>query len=92
LEKKNAPIKVLIELVVPEAELRLRLADRATKENRPDDAKPEVIENRISVYKGETVAVAGYYKKLGKYSSVIGVGEIDDIFKNICREIDRTLV
>jgi adenylate kinase len=92
LENKNAPIKILIELVVPEAELRVRLADRATKENRPDDAKPEVIENRISVYKAETAAVAGYYKKLNKYSSVIGVGEIDDIFKNICREIDRTLV
>jgi adenylate kinase len=92
LEKKNAPIKVLIELVVPEQELKSRLADRATKENRPDDAKPEVIENRIAVYKAETVAVAGYYKNHNKYASVIGVGEIDDIFKNICVEIDKTLV
>jgi adenylate kinase len=92
LEKKNTPIKTLVELVVPEQELKSRLADRATKENRPDDAKPEVIENRIAVYKAETVAVAGYYKNNNKYSSVIGVGEIDDIFKNICVEIDKTLV
>ena len=92
LNSKNAPIKVLVELVVPEQELRMRLADRATKENRPDDAKPEVIENRIAVYKKETAAVADYYKQHNKYSSVIGVGEIDDIFKNICREIDKTLV
>src|SRR5688572_15081872 len=49
LEKKKTPIKVLIELVVPENELRKRLAERAMKENRPDDAKPEVIENRIGV-------------------------------------------
>jgi adenylate kinase len=92
LQKRGAPIKVLVELVVPEDELRSRLADRAIKENRPDDAKPEVIENRIAVYKTETAAVADYYKKQNKYSSVIGVGEVHDIFKNICVEIDKSLL
>lgn len=92
LASKDTSINVLIELVVPEDELRKRLADRARKENRPDDAKPEVIENRIVVYKGETAAVADYYKKLGKYSSVVGVGEIEVIFSNICREIDKSLL
>lgn len=92
LDSKGTPIKTLVELVVPEDELKARLADRATKENRPDDAKPEVIENRIRVYKAETVAVAEYYKKHNKYSSVIGVGEIDEIFKNICVEIDKSLL
>lgn len=92
LASKKAPIKVLIELVVDEDELRKRLAERAIKENRPDDAKPEVIENRISVYKAETVAVAGYYKQHNKYASVIGVGPIEDIFANICREIDKSLL
>src|SRR5689334_534475 len=37
LQSKDAPIKILIELVVPEDELRVRLAGRAVKENRPDD-------------------------------------------------------
>ena len=92
LEEKKSPIKILVELVVPEDELRKRLAERAVKENRPDDAKPAVIENRISVYKSETAAVADYYKKANKYSSVIGVGEVDDIFKNICVEIDKSLL
>jgi adenylate kinase len=92
LASKQAPIKVLVELVVPEEELRIRLADRAVKENRPDDAKPEVIENRISVYKSETVAVAQYYKEHKKYASVIGVGKIDEIFVNICTEIDKSLL
>lgn len=92
LAQKNAPIKVLVELVVPEDELRKRLADRAVKENRPDDAKPAVIENRIAVYKSETAAVADYYKKEKKYASVIGVGEVEDIFKNICVEIDKSLL
>jgi adenylate kinase len=92
LASKSAPIKVLIELVVPEDELKVRLAERATKENRPDDAKPEVIANRIAVYKAETVSVADYYKKHGKYASVVGVGEIDNIFTNLCREIDKSLL
>ena len=92
LASKKTSINVLIELVVPEDELRKRSSDRAHKENRPDDAKPEVIENRIVVYKGETAAVADYYKKLGKYSSVVGVGEIEVIFSNICREIDKSLL
>jgi adenylate kinase len=92
LENKNAPIKVLVELVVPEDELRKRLADRALKEDRPDDAKPEIIENRIAVYKKETAAVAGHYKKKNKYASVIGVGEVAGIFKNICVEIDKSLL
>ncbi len=42
---------MLIELVVPEDELEDAPRQRAIKENRPDDAKPEVIENRINVYK-----------------------------------------
>jgi adenylate kinase len=92
LDAKKTPITVLVELVVPEEELRKRLADRASKENRPDDAKPEVIENRIQVYRSETAAVANYYKQHNKYGSVIGVGDIDDIFKNICREIDKHLL
>jgi adenylate kinase len=92
LASKKAPIKVLIELVVPEEELKKRLAERAIKENRPDDAKPEVIANRISVYKAETVSVADYYKKQGKYSSVIVVGEIENIFANLCVEIDKSLL
>ena len=92
LNSKKAPIKVLIELVVPEDELKKRLAERAIKENRPDDAKPEVIANRVAVYKAETVSVADYYKKLGKYSSVVGVGSIENIFANLCVEIDKSLL
>lgn len=92
LASKNAPIKVLIELVVNEDELKKRLGERALKENRPDDAKPEVIANRISVYKAETMAVAEYYKKAGKYASVVGVGEIENIFANLCREVDKSLL
>ena len=89
LTRNKTAITTLIELKVAENELKKRLADRALKENRPDDAKPEVIENRISVYNAETVPVAEYYKKHGKYSSAVGVGDIEQILFNLCREIDN---
>ena len=40
----------------------------------------------------ETAVVADYYKKMKKYSSVSGVGEEEQIFKNICREVDKSLL
>jgi adenylate kinase len=92
LSKMETSITTLVELMVTEDELKKRLADRALKENRPDDAKPEVIDNRITVYKSETVPVAQYYEKQGKYSAVIGIGDIDQIFENLCREIDNHLL
>lgn len=92
LTKLNTSITTLVELMVTEQELKKRLAERALKENRPDDAKPEVIDNRIAVYRAETIPVAQHYEKQGKYSKVIGVGEIDQIFENLCREIDNHLL
>ena len=92
LNRLNTSITTLVELRVTEDELKKRLADRAMKENRPDDAKPEVIENRIAVYKSETIPVAQHYEKQGKYAAVVGVGHIDQIFENLCREIDNHLL
>ncbi|MBU0718223.1 MAG: nucleoside monophosphate kinase [Planctomycetes bacterium] len=40
-----------------------RLAGRAKKSNRPDDADPEVIRNRIEVYERETAPVLEAYPK-----------------------------
>lgn len=89
MKKNNTSITTLIELIVTEDELRKRLAERALRENRPDDAKPEVIEHRISVYKEETIPVARYYEEQGKYATIVGVGAIDLIFASLCREVDR---
>lgn len=86
---KGSPINLLIELVVPEVELRKRLAERAIKENRPDDAKPEVIEHRIQLYRNETASVADYYKHENKYVSINGVGTIEEIFQAITSEINK---
>jgi adenylate kinase len=38
------------------------------------------------------MSVASYYEQQGKYASVVGVGDIDDVFTNVCREIDKSLL
>ena len=68
-----------LELEVPEAELKVRLKKRAETSGRADDAKPEVIENRIEVYRKETAPVASHYQKVNKHSSVNGLGSMEEI-------------
>ncbi|MCI5058533.1 MAG: adenylate kinase, partial [Flavobacteriales bacterium] len=58
----------------------------------PDDAKEEVIQNRINVYNEQTLPVKEYYEAQEKYFGVDGVGDIDSIFNRLCDTIDSTLV
>jgi adenylate kinase len=89
LETKNASISVMLALSVPDEELKDRLKKRAEVSGRSDDADPEIIANRISVYKNETAPVAEYYKAQGKYEEVDGVGSIDEISEKLFEAIDR---
>lgn len=89
LEKNNTAISAMIALQVPDDELRERLLLRGKTSGRSDDQDIEKINNRINVYKEETLPVANYYKKQNKLSEVNGVGSIEDIFENICQELDK---
>ena len=62
---------------------------RAEVSGRPDDANPEVIQNRINVYKNETAPVKDYYEKQDKYIAVNGIGSIDDISDRLYAAIDN---
>ena len=82
-------ITMMIGLEVKEEELRERLKKRAEVSGRPDDANPEVIQNRINVYKNETAPVKDYYEKQDKYIAVNGIGSIDDISDRLYAAIDN---
>jgi len=88
LDKKSTPIKAMIALEVHDDELRTRIQERAKTSGRVDDQDIEKINNRINVYKEETLPVADYYRKSNKYSGINGVGSIDGIFGEICSVID----
>lgn len=89
MDSKGTPISGMISLEVPREELIKRLLNRGLTSGRTDDQDEAKINNRIQVYLNETLPVANYYDRQGKFNAVQGVGEIDTIFKNICTIIDQ---
>lgn len=54
-----------------------------------DDDKEETIKNRLDVYDKATAPLIEYYKKKGILKSVMGAGNIDDIFKKVCELLGK---
>jgi adenylate kinase len=89
LEEKGEKIAGMIALDVPEEELKSRIKERGKTSGRADDQNEAKIENRIKVYKDETLPVANFYDGEGKYVKIHGVGTIEEIFSKISTEIDK---
>ncbi len=89
LEFKKAPISVMLALEVSEEELVKRLLKRGQTSGRSDDTNEQVIRARIEEYRQKTEAVADYYRQFNKVVMVKGEGTIEEIFKNLCTEIDK---
>jgi adenylate kinase len=53
-----------------------------------DDQEEAKINTRIQVYLDETLPVAAYYEKQGKFHQINGVGKIEEIFNQITAVID----
>lgn len=88
LSSINTEITSMISLDVEEEELKARLANRAKTSGRPDDANPEVIANRIDVYKKETAPVKDFYQAQEKLVKIDGIGSIDEITERIFGAVD----
>ena len=86
---KGNPISCMIALEVEKDELLKRLLNRGKTSGRSDDQDEAKIQNRINVYESETIPVANYYKKQGKFNSIHGIGTVDEIFIKISAVIDR---
>ena len=83
LNARGMKIDQMLVLDVDHDELVKRLIARAELSGRPDDKDPEVIENRIDVYKEKTEPIINYCDQKGLYQPVNGMGSIDDIFKRL---------
>jgi adenylate kinase len=81
-------ITMMLALVVEEDELRQRLMKRGESSGRPDDVDPDIIQNRINVYKNETMPVKDFYKSQGKYKAIDGIGTIDEISNRLYEAIE----
>lgn len=88
LAGKNDKITAVIALNVTQEELTRRIAERQKLTNRPDD-DAEKLKKRIDEYFTKTVQVLPYYQAQGKLDKVNGIGNIDTIFADLCKVIDR---
>lgn len=88
LEGKNTRISGMIALVVDDEELENRLLRRGKDSGRPDDANPEIIRKRINEYNNKTTPVAEFYKAQDKFTSINGIGSVDDIFTALSGVVD----
>lgn len=81
-------VSKLIMLDVPDEELIGRLLNRGKTSGRSDDLDPQIIQNRLGVYKETTYPVFDYYQKAGSAVKVWGVGSLEMIFSRLSLEID----
>jgi adenylate kinase len=88
MESRSISISGMIALVVEEKELISRLLIRGKSSGRPDDQNEELIAQRVKEYNTKTAPVASYYKGQDKFHSVYGIGDIDQIFSELCQVMD----
>jgi adenylate kinase len=91
LAVKNCEINVMLALEVSEQELINRLLNRGLTSGRTDDMNTEVIRARINEYHNKTAPVAYHYQKHNKHVLVNGEGSVDEIYQNLCDQINMKI-
>ena len=86
LREKGIKLDAVVSIDVPDEIVIDRLLKRAEIEGRPDDNR-ETIENRLKVYYEQTEPLKEYYRKSGLVKSIDGVGNVDDIFEKIIKQL-----
>ncbi len=89
LTTHSTSITMTLALEVDEKELFHRISLRGKSSGRADDQDEATFHKRMNVYNNETSPLKNYYSKQGKLKQVKGIGEVDDIFKALCIEIDK---
>ena len=89
LEKTGEVVTAVVSIMIPDEMIYERIAHRAAIEGRADDARPEVVGNRIRTYHEKTEPLVGYYKEAGRYNEIDGVGTIEEVQGRIFDLMDR---
>ena len=89
LTQHEVSISQMVALEVEQEELTQRLLDRGKTSGRPDDQNVDLIRKRVQEYTEKTAPVAGFYSNQGKFTSINGVGEIEQIFEQIVSIIEN---
>ena len=86
--KKYNMDAIMIDLMVDEQLLIQRLIERGKVSGRADD-NLNTIRHRIAVYHDQTEPIAHYYLRHGNYFAVNGNYDVEDVFSQVKRIIDR---
>ena len=89
LGKTGEKVTACVSLMIPDALIQERIAHRATIEGRADDARAEVVENRIQTYHAKTEPLIEFYRQAGKYHEIDGVGSVDEVRERIFGVMDQ---
>ena len=87
LAERGDKVAAMIELDVPEDELMKRLLLRGQISGRADDNE-ETIKKRLQVYHQQTQPLIEWYAREGLHHHIDGLGELDRIFRDICKVVD----
>ncbi len=89
LEKDGTSITSVVSLMIPDEMIKERIKHRATIEGRIDDAKEDVIANRIRTYHDKTEPLVDFYKAAGHYNEINGIGTIEEVRGRIFEVMDK---
>ena len=87
MEKFEMSLTGVLSLEVPENLLIERMLERGKTSGRADD-NLESIKHRFVEYEAKTRPVLDFYESKGNLYAVNGVGEIPQIFENLCTVIE----
>lgn len=87
LSERGHHVGAMIELDVPEEELMKRLLLRGQQSGRSDDNE-ETIKKRLAVYHSQTAPLIEWYKNEGIHHHIVGYGELERIFADVCAVVD----
>jgi len=89
LTTKGMKIDATIALEANDEVLIQRLLERGKISGRTDDQDEDKIRNRFDEYNEKTAPLRSFYEGQGKFHSVDGIGEIDDITHRLCKVIEE---
>ena len=89
LAKLGQSVTACVSIMIPDALIHERIAHRAALEGRADDARDEVVTNRIQTYHAKTEPLISYYKAAGLYREIDGVGTIDEVRERIFAAMEK---
>ena len=89
LSKTGESLTACLSIMIPDALIHERIAHRASIEGRADDARPEIVENRISTYHAKTEPLIDFYQKEEKYCEIDGTGTIEEVRERIFALMDQ---